>query len=348
MTNQAGQVAGLKPQANISLAELAAKLELEYRGDADTELFALADLAKAQAGQLSFLANPKYKSSLADTKAGAVIVKPEFADQCPCACLISDNPYLSYARASHLFDPLATPAAGIHPTAFVDDNAIVAESASIGPKAVVEAGAEIGAGVIIGGGCFVGAGAKLGAHTRLHANVSVYHAVEIGEQCLIQAGAVIGSDGFGYAPNAGQWQKIAQVGTVIVGDRVEIGANTCIDRGAIENTIINDDVIIDNQVHMAHNVEIGQGTAVAGCTGIAGSTKIGQNCTIAGAVAISGHINIADNVHLTGMSMVTGSIKEPGSYSSGTGLQESRLWRKNAVRFGQLDAFFKANKTPKK
>lgn len=347
MTQSSDKAETWKRQPSYTLAELAQTLELEYQGDANTVVTALADLSQAKPGQLSFLANPRYQSKLAQTQASVVIIKVDAVDLCPCACLISDNPYLSYAQVSHLFDPLPRPLPGIHTSAVVDSSAQIAATASIGAKAVIEAGVQIGEGVIIGAGCFIGAGAKIGATSRLHANVSIYHQVELGEQCLVQAGAVIGSDGFGYAPNKGAWQKIAQIGTVIIGDRVEIGANTCIDRGAIGNTVIADDVIIDNQVHMAHNVSIGEGTAIAGCTGIAGSTSIGKHCTVAGAVAIAGHLNITDNVHLSGMSMVTGSIKEPGSYSSGTGLQESRLWRKNAVRFSQLDSFFKAHKARK-
>ena len=236
-----------------------------------------------------------------------------------------------------LLFPHAPAPVGVHPTAVVDPQAVVDGSASIGPHAVVEAGARIGARCEVGAGCFVGREAVIGADTRLLPNVTIYHECVLGERVLIQAGAVIGGDGFGFANDGGRWVKIPQLGRVVIGDDVEVGANSTIDRGAIDDTVVEEGVKIDNLVMVAHNVHIGAHSAAAGCVGIAGSARIGRHCTLAGGVGIVGHLEIADGVHVTGMSMVTHAIHESGVYSSGTPLMENREWRKSSVRFKQLD-----------
>jgi UDP-3-O-[3-hydroxymyristoyl] glucosamine N-acyltransferase len=324
-----------------TLGELARRLDLECRGDAAVELKGLAALPSAQSDQLSFLADKRYRDDLPGSAAGAVILTVEMAEQFAGNCLISANPYLSYAQASQLFDDAIGWGEGIAESAFVDPSAVIGDNVSIGPNASIAAGVVIGAGSRIAAGCSIGAAAVIGENCLLHANVTVYHKVRIGDRVKVHSGTVIGSDGFGYAPSREGWTKIAQLGTVVIGNDVEIGACTAIDRGAIEDTVIADGVIIDNQVHIAHNCRIGEGTAIAGCVGMAGSTVIGKNCTMAGMVGIAGHLEICDNVHLSGMTVVTKSITDPGSYSSGTGMMPSRDWRKSAVRFSQLDDIYK-------
>ncbi|TQV85762.1 UDP-3-O-(3-hydroxymyristoyl)glucosamine N-acyltransferase [Exilibacterium tricleocarpae] len=326
--------------AAYRLDDLAQYLDATLLGDGDYPIAGLATLQSAQSRQLSFLANPVYRKYLSQSRAGAVILRADVADEFPGNRLLLDNPYLGYARVSALFDCAPAVATGIHPSAQVAAGASVDASACIGAQAVVEDNVEIGANVQIGAGCYIGEDSVIGAGTRLYAGVSIYHGVSLGNGCIIHSGAVIGSDGFGIVPAGPEmpgWVKIHQLGGVEVGADVEIGANTTIDRGALDNTVISRGVKLDNQVHIAHNVRIGENTAVAGCVGIAGSTTIGANCTIAGAAGIIGHLYIADNVHITAMTLVTKSIREPGSYSSGTPLAATREWRRNAVRFGQLE-----------
>lgn len=321
----------------LSLGDLAQRLDVELRGDGAIPISGMATLGRALPGQVSFLANPQYRSQLQGTQASAVIIHPDLAAECPVACLISTNPYLTYARASQLFDRRPRQAEGVHPTAVVADDVSVGQGCRIGPRVVIEAGVVLGDRVEIGPGSVIGAGCRIGHDCLLHANVTLYYGVVMGERCVVQSGVVIGGDGFGFAPAQGRWHKIAQIGGVRIGDDVEIGASTTIDRGALQDTVIGNNVILDNQIQIAHNVEIGDGTAIAGCTGIAGSTKIGKHCTIAGAVGIAGHLEIADRVHLTMRSAITKSISEPGSYSSGTAMSTTAEWRKNAARFRQLD-----------
>ena len=331
----------MKSQAGYTLAEIAQALGAELKGDPAVVVKGLATLQAAEPDQISFLANPQYAKYLASTRAAAVIVAPELAEQCPTNVLCLKNPYLGYARLSHWFDPMPVPEPGIHPSAVVDATATVAASAAIGPLAVVEAGADIGEQVIVGAGCVIGARSQVGAGTRLHAKAIVAHDTIIGQRCNILSGAVVGSQGFGFANEKGVWHRIAQVGRVVLGDDVEIGANATIDRGAIADTIIGNGVKIDNLVQIAHNVQIGDHSAMAAHVGVAGSTTIGRHCVFGGAAGITGHIQITDGVQLTGMTMVTGSIGEPGVYSSGTSADTNRQWRKNAVRFRQLDAMAK-------
>lgn len=321
----------------FTLGELAEQLGATLRGDAATLVSGLATLQDAAPDQLSFLANAQYRKYLQDSRAAAVLLTPRDAEDYPGAALIVANPYLAYARASHLFETRPDAPAGIHPTALVAADAQVDPSASIGAYVVIEQGARIGAGVVIGAQSCIGARSRIGAGGRLAPRVTLYHDVTIGERVVIQSGAVIGGEGFGFANEQGAWQKIAQIGGVRIGDDVEIGSNTTIDRGALSDTLIGNGVKLDNQIMIAHNVQIGDNTAMAGCVGISGSTKIGRNCMIAGGVGMVGHIEVCDNVFVTGMTMVTRSITEPGSYSSGTAMQNAADWRKSAARIRQLD-----------
>jgi UDP-3-O-[3-hydroxymyristoyl] glucosamine N-acyltransferase len=325
----------------FTLGQLAERLGARLRGDASKVIHGLASLQDAGPEQLSFLANPQYRKQLASTHAGAVLLAPAEEANFGGDALFIDNPYLAYARLSHLFDRKPVAASGIHPTAVVAEDAVVDPSASIGAYAVIEAGASIGAGTVIGAHCFIGARSSIGEGGWLAPRVTLYHDVSIGARVVIQSGAVLGGEGFGFANEKGVWQKIAQIGGVRVGDDVEIGANTTIDRGALADTLIGNGVKLDNQIMIAHNVQVGDNTAMAGCTGISGSTKIGRNCMIAGGVGMVGHIEVCDNVFVTGMTMVTRSITEPGSYSSGTAMQPAAEWRKSAARIRQLDEMAK-------
>jgi UDP-3-O-[3-hydroxymyristoyl] glucosamine N-acyltransferase len=321
-----------------SLEELAEKLNLKFSGDPGRHITGLSTLEAAGPDQLAFLSNRKYLPQLASTHAAAVILHPDLVDQCPVDCLISESPYVSFARVSRLFDNAPRPVAGVHAAAVVAADASVDDSASVGPNAVIEPGAVIGAGVVVGAGVYVGHDSRLGEGTRVYPNAAIYHDVHVGKRCVIHSQAVLGGDGFGFAPGPEGWEKICQIGGVRVGDGVEIGACTTVDRGALDHTVIEDGAIIDNLVQIAHNCRIGKNTAIAGCTGLAGSTIIGANCTLAGGVGVVGHVEICDNVHVTGMTMVTKSITEPGSYSSGTPMMATRDWKRSAVRFAQLDA----------
>lgn len=320
-----------------TLKELADFIGASLEGDPACVIHDLATIQRAGPGCLSFLANPVYRKYLATTQADAVIIQPEDAALFAGNKLISDSPYLAFARLSRLFDTYCAKSPGVHASAVIDKSAKISKSASIGPGVVIEAGVQVGEHTEIGAHCFIGQDSMIGDHCRLSPNISIYHGVAIGNECLLHSGVIIGSDGFGFARDASGWVKVYQLGGVEIGNRVEIGAGTTIDRGAMENTVIADGVIIDNQVQIAHNVRIGRNTAIAGCAAVAGSTVIGENCTIAGAAGIVGHLTITDNVHITAMTLVTKSINEPGSYSSGTPLSPSREWRKNAVRFNQLN-----------
>lgn len=321
-----------------TLAELATSLGLSFAGESRRQLTGLATLATAGPDQLSFMSGKKFLGMLADTQAGAVIIHPDFQSQCPVDCLLSDNPYLSFARVSHLFAREPASAAGVHRAAVVDPAASVHASASVGPNAVVEAGARLDENVVVGANAYIGHDCVIGAGSHIYPGAVLYHGVTLGQRCVIHSQAVLGADGFGYAPGPDGWEKIRQLGGVTLGDRVEVGACTTVDRGALEDTVIEDGAIIDNLVQIAHNCRIGKNTAIAGCTGLAGSTIIGANCTLAGGVGVVGHVEICDNVHVTGMTMVTKSITTPGSYSSGTPMSTTRDWRRSAVRFSQLES----------
>ncbi len=303
-----------------TLGEVAQRLGLRFTGDASRRLRGLASLATAGPDQLSFLSSAAYLPQLAATGAGAVILDRAHAARCPCDYLEAEDPYLAFARATALFAGRPAPTPGVHEAASVAASARVAATASIGPCAVVEEGAVIG------------------ARSRVEAGAVICRGVQLGEDCIVQPNAVLGAAGFGYARDGQDWVAIHSLGGLVVGDRVAIGAGTTIDRGTLDDTVIADGVIIDDQVHIGHNCRIGANTAIAGCTGIAGSTVIGANCTLAGGVGVVGHLEICDNVHVTAMTLVTHSIAEPGSYSSGTPVTDTGLWRRNAVRFKQLDA----------
>jgi len=321
----------------LTLAQLAQQLNVELRGDTDVRVSTVASLQRAGPGALSFLANPKYRRYLKDTRASAVVLSGRDAQDSPVPVLVSDNPYACYARAARLLYPLDKPRCGIHPSAIVAETAEIDPSAWIDANTVVAEGAKIGPTVQIGPGCIVGAKVEIGQGSQLVARVTVLAEAHIGSRAILHPGVVIGSDGFGLVEVEGRWEKVPQLGSVEIGNDVEIGANTTVDRGSVENTIIEDGVKIDNQVQVAHNVFIGEQTAIAACVGISGSARIGRHCKLAGGVGVVGHLEIADRVHITGMSMVTRSISEPGTYSAGTPLMENRQWRLNAVRMKQLD-----------
>lgn len=322
---------------SATLAELAQHCHAEWRGNPDLQIDRVATLETAGPRDIAFVAGEKYRALLAKTGAGAVILRSKDAGHFKGNALLSDNPRLCLAKVASVLHPQPRIHPGRHSTAVIEASAVVAADVSIGAQSVVEAGSRIGSGVVIGPGCYVGAGAVIGAHTRLHAHVSIGERCILGERCIVQPGAVIGSDGFGYARDGSQWQKILQLGRVVIGDDVEIGANTTIDRGAIDDTVIERGVKLDNLIHIAHNVHIGADTAIAACVGIAGSTRIGQRCTIAGRAGIVGHIEITDDVTITGAAVVTHSIRTAGIYSSGSPLEPYTSWLKNAVRMRQLD-----------
>lgn len=319
-----------------TLGELARILDVELIGPAAHVVSGVATLPRAGASDLTFLANQQYRKYLAATAAGVVVLTADDAPDCPVPCLVSDNPYLAYARAAELLVPADRAASGISPAANVAPDAALGADVTLEAGAVIGAGARLGAGVQVGAGAVVESGVQVGADTRLHANVTLRHGVTVGQRCIVHPGAVIGADGFGLAPDAGRWRKVPQVGGVTIGDDVEIGANTTIDRGAIEDTVIEDGVKLDNLIQVAHGVRIGAHTAIAACVGISGSTVIGKRCTIAGGVGFVGHLTVADDVHITGMSMVTRSISRPGVYS-GIPAEPNESWRRNIVWFRRLD-----------
>lgn len=321
----------------FSLAELTERAGARLRGDGNILITGLAPLNSAQPGQISFLDNPSYKQYLAATKASAVIISSQYADDCPTAALIVDNPYLTYAKIANLFIESKALLPGIHPSAQIDSTATIAKTAKIGANCIIGANALIGEQVIIEPNCYIGDNTIIGSGSYLAPRVTIYRDTKIGQRVIIHSGATIASDGFGYANENGKWYKVPQLGGVIIGDEVEIGANTCIDRGALNDTIIGNGVKLDNLIQVAHNVVIGDHTAIAACVAIAGSTKIGRYCMIGGCSAIGGHLEIVDKVYLTGRAMVSHSIRQPGVYSSCTGLQPNKEWHKSVARFRQLD-----------
>ncbi|WP_367299837.1 UDP-3-O-(3-hydroxymyristoyl)glucosamine N-acyltransferase [Hafnia alvei] len=334
--------------ASIRLADLAQQLNAELHGDGDIVITGVASMHSAKSQQITFLSNSRYREQLAACNASAVVLTEADLPFCTSAALVVRNPYLTYALMAQIMDTTPAPAKDIAPSAVIDATAQLGSNVSVGANAVIEEGVVLGDNVIIGAGCFVGKFTKIGSGTRLWANVSVYHQIEIGEKCLIQSGTVIGADGFGYANDRGNWIKIPQLGTVRIGDRVEIGACTTIDRGALDDTIIGNGVIIDNQCQIAHNVMIGDNTAVAGGVIMAGSLKIGRYCQIGGASVINGHMEICDKAVVTGMGMVMRPITEPGIYSSGIPLQPNKAWRKTAALVMNIDEINKRLKAVEK
>lgn len=320
-----------------TLAQLAEYLGATLRGNPEEQVTGLATLQEAGPQHLSFLANAQYRKYLASCRAAAVLLNPTDAEQYLGTALIVANPYLAYARVSHLFETRPAAVVGIHPTAVVAEDAWIDPTASVGAYVVVESGVQIGPSVVVGAHSYLGTRVQLGEGGRLAPRVTLGHDVVIGKRVVIQSGAVIGGEGFGFANEQGQWQKIAQIGGVRIGDDVEIGANTTIDRGALSDTLIGNGVKLDNQIQIAHNVQVGDHTAMAACVGISGSTRIGRHCMIAGGVGMVGHIDICDGVFVTGMTMVTRSITQPGAYSSGTAMQSAADWKKSVARLRHLD-----------
>lgn len=333
-----------------TLAELAAIISektgasVEVQGDDATVVKKVATLENASSGDITFLANPKYKKHLEQCQASAVIIDPKALDAWSDNALVMDNPYMGFAIVAQTLDTTPKQRAGIHPSAVIADDVEIPASTSIAANVVIESGAMIGENVQIGAGCYVGQGTIIGNNSRLWPNVTVYHGVTIGNDCAVHSQTVIGADGFGYAPQKVEgnqhWHKIPQLGGVVIGDGTEIGASTTIDRGAIEDTVIGKGVILDNQIQIAHNVQVGDYTVIAGSSGVAGSTKIGRNVTIGGNCSIAGHLNIADGVFLTGRAFVIADIKEPGVYSSGMPISTNKEWRNNTARYRKLTDLF--------
>lgn len=291
-------------------------------GDPSLEILALAPLESAEPQHLSFLSNPKYRQQLASTRAGCVIVGPQMQvdAQARGACIVADNPYLYFARVTQLWQRSRQRPAGprIHPSAVIDPAALIDPQAQIGPL------------------CVIGRGARIGAHSVLKSRVTVSEDCVIGERCILHPGVVIGADGFGFAKDGERWEKIEQLGAVRIGNDVEIGANTCIDRGALTDTVIEDGVKLDNLIQIGHNVRVGRNTAMAGCVGVAGSATIGANCTIGGSAGVLGHLTIADDVNVSSFSLVTRSLSKPGHYTGFYPLEDNASWEKNAATLKQL------------
>jgi UDP-3-O-[3-hydroxymyristoyl] glucosamine N-acyltransferase len=330
---------------SIRLTELVERLGGELSGDAtlaDIAVTGIAPLDAATASHITFLSNSKFRNQAENTKAAALILSPQddaaLGPAYRGARIVTANPYAYFAHAAQWFDAQNTPAAapGVHPSAVVDAAASIAAGASIGPLVVIEAGAVIGEGVRIDAGCFIGRDAVIGAATHLYAHVTVQHACRIGRRGIVHPGAVIGADGFGFANESGAWVKIPQVGCVVIGDDVEIGANTTIDRGALADTVIGNGVKLDNQIQIAHNCQIGDHTAIAACAGIAGSAIIGKYCSIGGAAMIHGHITIADRVHVSAGTLAMRSITEPGQYTGFYPITKHGDWEKSAALLRNL------------
>lgn len=323
---------------SYSAAELAERFGLQLQGDGAVRVHGVGTLARAQAGQLAFLANSKYRSQLTESQASIVAMRAEDAQGHAGTALIARDPYAAFAKMSALFEPKPSYPAGIHPSADIAVDAAVDPGAHVGPFVSIGARSRVEAGAVIGAGCVIGEDCIVGAGSELIARVTLVTRVRLGKRVTVHPGAVLGAAGFGLAMEAGKWLNVPQLGGVVVGDDCEIGANTTIDRGAIEDTVLEEDVRLDNQIQIGHNVFVGAHTAMAGCAAVAGSARIGRYCLIGGAAGILGHLEICDKVMVTAMSLVTHSIREPGEYSSGTPLMDNRSWRKNAARFKQLDA----------
>ena len=324
-----------------TLASIAQRVAGTVQGQSDYVIEGLATLKSAQAQQLSFLANPLYRPALATTQAGAVLLRAEDAQDYQGQAIIVANPYAAYAQLTHYFDRTPKGVVGIHTQAVVSDSAQIDSTASIAACAVIADEVTIGAGTIIEAGAIIGVRVQIGKNCRIRANAVIHHDCVLGDRVTIHSGAVIGDDGFGFAPHQGRWHTIAQIGRVVLHNDVDIGCNTTIDRGALDDTVIYEGAIIDNQVQIAHNVEIGAHTVIAACCGISGSSKIGAYCVLAGGVGLVGHIELCDNVQVTGMTMITKSITKAGSYSSGTAFDSTENWKKMAVRLKKIDEMAK-------
>jgi len=323
------------------LSDLADRFGLELLGEPEDSVERVASLQDAGPSDISFYTGPRHRAALASTRAGAVILAPAYASHFSGNRLLADNPLAAYARIARELHPAARMPAGIHPQAIVATDARVDATASIGPGAVIEAGVSIGPGSQVGAGCFLGRGVVIGGDVTVHPNASLLHGTRVGDRCTIHSGAVLGADGFGHAREGEAWLFIPQLGNVVVGDDVSIGANTTIDRGTLNDTVIGNGVKLDNLIHIAHNVTVGAHTAMAAGCGIAGSTRIGERCTFAGQVGVADNLVICDDAHFTGRAVVLRDVDRPGVYSSGVLLDDNRNWRRNAMRFNQLDALFR-------
>jgi UDP-3-O-[3-hydroxymyristoyl] glucosamine N-acyltransferase len=327
----------------FTAAQLAGRLGLAVHGETAARVSGVATLARATPSELSVLATPRYRSQLAASAAGIVVMRAEDAEGHAGTALVAKDPYAAFARAAALFEARDAAAPGVHASAAIDASATVDPGAHIGPFVSIGPRSVVGAGAIVGPGCVVGEDCVVGAGSELVARVTLVRRVRLGQRVLVHPGAVLGADGFGLAlerqdGGESRWLKVPQLGGVLVGDDCEIGANTTIDRGALDDTVLEEDVRLDNQIQVGHNVRIGAHTAMAGCSAVAGSATIGRYCLIGGGAGVLGHLELCDRVTVTAMSLVTHSIREPGEYSSGTPLMENRAWRKAAARFKQLDA----------
>lgn len=319
-----------------SLREIAQRFGGEIAGDSTVRVRQVGTLEQAGPDTIAFFANPRYLPQLKTTRAGAVILGEAARGATGIPRIVCANPHAYFARVSALFNPPRAPRAGVHVSAVVDAAARVANDAEVGPCAVVGRNAVIGSGSVIGAGCFIGDGVVIGAGTRLYANVTVYDDCVIGDRVILHSGVVIGADGFGLAMDEERWLKVPQIGRVLIGNDVEIGANTTVDRGALDDTVIEEGVKLDNQIQVGHNVHIGAHTAIAACAGIAGSARIGRFCRIGGASGIAGHLTIADHVEISTYTLVTKSIDRPGTYTGAYVFEPHREWRKNAVQLRHL------------
>ena len=328
-------------KTKYTLAHLAELLDAKLIGDGQCEITGLATLQNAEPGQLSFLSNPSYVGQLKNSRASAILIDKKYLDSCPGNKLVTGIPYVSFAKATALFNNSPMPPTGVHESASVDNSAVLGKNVSISANAVIAANVSLGDDVVIGAGCYVGENVSLGQGCKLYSNVTLYHGVVLGKNVKIHSGSVVGSDGFGFAFDGSKSVKIYQLGGVKIGDDVEIGAGSTIDRGALEDTEIGNGVKIDNQVQIGHNCKIGEHTIICGCAGIAGSVTIGKYCIMGGGSGVVGHISIADRVQVSAMSLLSQSISEPGMYSTGTIQAKTSQWKRNAIRFQQLDSIAK-------
>ncbi|MBI4938506.1 MAG: UDP-3-O-(3-hydroxymyristoyl)glucosamine N-acyltransferase [Nitrosomonadales bacterium] len=324
-------------RTSYRLADIVARFGGRVQGDAETTVIQVGALDSAQAGHLAFLASGKYRAQLTATRAAAIILGEADAGATVLPRIVCDNPYAYFAKVSAFLNPAAQLSPGIHPSAAIGEGTHIHPTAHIGPHVVIGAGTRIGARCAIMAGCSIGADVTIGEEARLYPRVVVYHDCALGNRLIAHSGAVIGADGFGMAMDEGRWLKIPQIGRVVIGDDVEIGANTTIDRGALDDTVIEDGVKLDNQIQVAHNVRIGAHTAIAGCVGIAGSTTIGRYCRIGGSAGILGHLSIADHVEISSFTLVGKSIREAGSYTGIFPFSANEEWRKNAAHLRHLD-----------
>ncbi len=328
--------------ARARIGDIASLLGGELIGDAGLEVLRIAPLETADAASISFLSNPRYQAQLIASQAACVIVGPAMRDIAAArgAAIICADPYLAFARLTQWWaaQTRSRPPPGVHASAVVEEGALIDASASIGALALIGRGARIGAGAVIGAHCSIGEAAEIGAGTVFKPRVTLSDACRIGARGIVHSGAVIGADGFGFAPSEGRWEKIEQLGAVLIGDEVEIGANTCVDRGALGDTVLEDGVKLDNLVQIGHNVRVGAHCAFAGCVGVAGSAKIGRHCTAGGGAIILGHLEIVDHVHITAATVITRSIHKPGQYSGAFPFDDNASWEKNAATLRQLHA----------